>query len=252
MSVLERDSWLDKSIDFIISDIIEYDMRRAGLSISKELHLLSMDSIAKLESMEKSKSDKQLGIIQRENPEFKSALKEGFKQFRLKFGEINELQDSDILSVKKDAIYTKKYCQFTSIGEHILFREKNHYEAYMHLNNLELYWNSDGTLDVKGIAESNVEYHKDYMISFLWKFIAYLSCYDIDSARKYLVKFIDDYKFKRLSIGYYREFNSQSVYSYIMYDSPTTADYLDEKYLPLIIPHYNYLNVLVPLLKFVM
>ena len=35
MSILERSSWTTP-VDFIISDIIEYDMKRAGLSIIRE------------------------------------------------------------------------------------------------------------------------------------------------------------------------------------------------------------------------
>ena len=39
-AVLERTSWTDKSIDLLVHDIIEYDMRDGGLSIIKEEKLL--------------------------------------------------------------------------------------------------------------------------------------------------------------------------------------------------------------------
>ena len=52
MSILQRDNWTT-NVDFIISDIYEYDMRRAGLSIIKEKGLLPEEDIKKLESMEK-------------------------------------------------------------------------------------------------------------------------------------------------------------------------------------------------------
>ena len=256
-NILERDNWLDTSVDFMISDIVEYDMRRAGLSISKDFKLLPESKIKEIESMEKGKADRILGLIQRSDKEYKEKLKEGFKLCRIKFGELNELTDDDILSVKKDAIFVKRYCEYTQVYENIEFREKHHYEAYMILKStgntrLEFYWGSDGILDVKGITEENVKLHAEFMMKMIWTFIKYLTQYDYDGARKYLIKFIDKYKFGSLPMGYYREFNAQSMYSYIMFDAPTTATYLDESYKHLVIRNYNYLNILVPLLQFVL
>lgn len=251
-TVLEKDKYLDRSIDFCISDIFEYDMKRAGLSICKTENLLPPDKISRLEKMEKHKADVWLGTEQRTNKTLKEGLKEGFRKYRMLFGEMNELSDTDILSVKKDAIFTTKYCEYTDIGDYITFREKNHYEAYLYINNCECYWGPDGKLDIKGITDSNVALHQDYMNSFIWTFMKYLCQYDIDGARRYIVKFIDDYKTKKVPIGYYREFNSASEYTYVMYDQPTNAAHLDEVYKPLVIGNYNFLNVLVPLLNYVL
>ena len=62
---------------------------------------------------------------------------------------------------------------------------------------------------------------------------------------------MNDYKFKRLPIEYYREFNQQSLYSYIMYDQPTTSTQLDEVYKQVVLGHYNYKNLFVPMLNLV-
>ena len=63
-SILEKDNWLDKDTTFMICDIIEYDMKRAGLSIIKQDSLLSQDLITKYERMPKKEADEAIGTNQ--------------------------------------------------------------------------------------------------------------------------------------------------------------------------------------------
>ena len=251
-SILEKDNWLDKDTTFMICDIIEYDMKRAGLSIIKQDSLLSQDLITKYERMPKKEADEAIGKLQIKNTELKTGLANGFKKYRLKFGEMNNISNEDIISVKKDAIFTKKYCEATQVDSHILFVEKNSYQARLYLNDLEFYWKFTGELDVKGISDKKLKLHEDYMLRVIWKVIEFLGSYDYTGGIKYTVKIMNDYKFKRLPIEYYREFNQTSDYSYIMYDQPVTSSQLDEPYKELVLGHYNYLNILVPLLNLFM
>lgn len=211
MSILERDNWTTREFDFIISDIIEYDMKRAGLSIIKEKKLLDDETIRQLEKMDKHLADERVGKMQIGNKELRDSLKAGFVEYRLKFGEANGLEDKDIISVKKDAIFVRRYCEVTEFDKYIKFAEKNHYEAFMKLQNMEFYYGPE-KLDVKGLHKDNEVLHKDYMIGMIHGFIRHLSMSDIVRARDYLVRFMDDYKRLRLPVGYYREFNSDSGY----------------------------------------
>lgn len=248
-SLLEKDNWLERNIVFMISDITEYDMRRAGLSISKEDKLLPEDVIKQLESMPKKEADIAIGKRQLKDAKFKASLMEGFRKYRLKFGEMNEISNDDIVSVKKDAIFTKKYCEITVLGENIEFREKNSYQARLYLNDLEFYWKHTGELDVKGIRDEKIQLHQDFLIHTIWKVMEFLGSYDYDNGLKYLVKFMNDYKFKRLPIEYYRELNQSSEYTYVIHEQPETSSYLDEVYKPFVMGHYNYRNILVPLMN---
>lgn len=249
MNILRRDNWTTQEFDFIISDIIEYDMKRAGLSIIKEKKLLDEETIRELEKMDKHLADEKVGKMQINNKFLRDSLKEGYVEYRLKFGEANGLQNSDIISVKKDAIFVRRYCEYTEFDSHIKFVEKNHYEAFLRLQNMELYYNPD-KLDVKGLHKDNQPLHKD-MISMLHTFIRHLSMSDITRTRDYLVKFMDDYKHLRLPVGYYREFNSDSGYLLNMGDGVIRVDNVSDEYKRDIRVEYNYLNVLVPLLSFV-
>ena len=53
MSILERTSWTDKSIDLLIHDITEYDMRDGGLSLIKAEKLLPQYMINQFAQMTK-------------------------------------------------------------------------------------------------------------------------------------------------------------------------------------------------------
>lgn len=240
MSRLEKDKWTT-SADIIISDIYEYDMKRGGLSIIKEKKLLPLDEINKIESMPKREGDIYVGNLERTNHFLRDEKKEGFKEYRLKLGEANNLTDDDIISVKKDAIFTRKYCSITQFGKFIEFREKNHYDAFVQIpkpSNLELYWDSsDGRIDVKGITDAKVAMHRDYLLKEISNVIRKVAQYDNIGAKKSLVKFMNDYKMRRLHPGYYRELNPMSD---LLYDEYAQFDIV-----------FNYLNILVPLLNII-
>lgn len=250
---LKHSNWTDKSSDFIISDIIEYDMRRAGLSIIKEDKLLPPEVIAKLDKLPKKECDIKIGKMERSDKTLKDKKNSGFTKYRLLFGEANDLTDEDILSVKKDAIYVKKFCYETHFGEHIEFAEKNIYQAFLLLGRYEIYWN-ENSIDVKGITDEHLKLHKDYIMKVIWKFIGYLTRYDYDGARKYIVQVMDDYKHRRLSAGYYREFNEYS--KFICYlgneEQPSSLNDVGDSMIQNLVIGYNYLEVFVPLLGLVM
>ena len=99
----KRSLYLNKNIDYLFGvDICEYDIESAGLNIIKYYGLLPQDRITYLEGMSKEARNKQIGIYQRDDSVFKEALSEGFVNIRKEFFELNEIEDDDILSVKKE------------------------------------------------------------------------------------------------------------------------------------------------------
>ena len=114
----KRSLYLNKNIDYLFGvDICEYDIESAGLNIIKYYGLLPQDRITYLEGMSKEARNKQIGIYQRDDSVFKEALSEGFVNIRKEFFELNEIEDDDILSIKKDAIFTlDRRMRHTKIG----------------------------------------------------------------------------------------------------------------------------------------
>lgn len=250
--ILERELYTDKSITFLVSDIVEYDIREAGFSIIKERNLLPQEQIDEIARIQ-NKKDRHIkvGLVQRGNKKLREDLTKGFKDFRVWFGEANQLTDDDILSVKKDAIFVKKFCYNTEYGDHIRFIEKNVYTAFMQFGSFEFYLKEDG-LDVKGILNDNLELHVRGMLPIIRRVMVLLSQYDEEEALKYVVKTMNDYKFYRLPVECYREFNSVNGYRVWQNDDEQVVKSVGESYKNNLIIDYNYINILVPLLNIVM
>ena len=247
MSILTKSLWTDPA-DFIISDIYEYDMKRGGLSVIKEYSLLPQDEIEKLEKEEKKTATINIGKLHHKHKGLASKMNEGFMKARLLFGELNELQDSDIISIKKDAIFTRKYCDIQQITDNILFREKNAYDAFVRIGKIEFYWSPE-KMDVKGINDLKLAQHKD-LLDFISKIIQCMVRYDNKRALRLIVQCMNDYKKRRLPIGFYRELNADSKFIFILNeDTILQLDNIGEEHIKELKIEYNYLNILVPLMN---
>lgn len=215
----ETETYINPNIFYLFNkEIIEYDIKSAGMNISRAFNLIDKNKYDKLKSMEKSKRVKELGLMQRNDPLFTNNLKQAFAETRKLFIESNNLDESNIVSIKKDAIFVTKRCDYTKFMDYIEFKEKNIYSSYIHLNRkVELYYNID-KLDVKGIGDEKLELHKDYMLSFIIKFIRKMENGDNIEVIDFTKRFIDKYKRKELDVGYYRRFDSLSDFDVNMPD----------------------------------
>lgn len=209
----KKSTWLNPNIEYLFNaDIIEYDMKDGGFSLIKQFNLLPQEKIKELERIDKGiMRHIEVGKLQRENKEFSKALNDKFAEVRRIFIASNELTDNDIISVKKDAIFTTKPCKRVNFGK-VHFADKNHYTSYIRLpniNNIEIYYGDNG-IDVKGMGDIAVNTHRLYLIEFLKKTIDMIENKD-PRVKRYICKFISDYKFNNLgSETYYLEFNNKS------------------------------------------
>lgn len=255
-----KDMYLNKNISYITNKVIvEYDLKSANTSLCREYRLLDDDIIDKIENNPKKKRVVIIGKIQRNNVAFKNAFKESFIDIRKRFFEANNIKDEDILSIKKDAIFCLKECIVTDFGK-CHFIKKNFYTSYMYLNNLEIYYNSRGKvigspiIDVKGIDDEVLEYHNDYMIKFLKILFNHMETSSKSTTLEFYKRFVDRYKHLKLEVGYYREFNNMSIIRLI--DSDET--YIDDVFIPYqhkqehISIDYNFINIIIPIAKFLL
>lgn len=207
-----KNQYTSRSRSYIISaDIVEYDIKSAGLSISKYYNLLDNDILDELYALPKHERHVHIGKLCRDNKEYNEALKQGFINIRKEFFEANNIEDSDVLSIKKDAIFLLRRVNVTKFGDCVEFTNKNEYTSYYYINRKEFYNNSE-RLDVKGISDKQLELHRDYMLDFLHNIFNMLETCTNDVVIKELVGFSDAYKNKELEVGYYRELNSDSSY----------------------------------------
>ena len=195
--IWKSDSFINSNIPFIFNDeIIEYDMKEAGFSLTKEYKLLDEDLIKKLSKYKKERRTIELGLIQRNNEEYRNSLKQAFAEARSKFFIANNIDITDLISIKKDAIFTKKLCRHNEFGRYIIFRPKNYYTSYIQLGNrLECYYNPN-KLDIKGIGEDNTKLHEEYMIKFIKSFIRKMETEKPEVVIDFTKRFITQYKRK--------------------------------------------------------
>ena len=245
----KRDTFINENIPFTFNtDIIEYDMKEAGFSLSKDFKLLDKHTIQRLEKISKERRTIALGKIQNTNKEYKESLKIAFQEARRMFFEANRIEQTDIISIKKDAIFTTKRCDEQKFGNCINFRPKHFYTSYINLGkNLEFYYNPD-ELSVKGIGDEKLGYHEEYMLKFIKLFIKKMETEDPETVIGFTKRFINKYKRRELEVGYYRTLDHRSMYMMNDGSGELYENYFEEDKWDLDIS-YNYFSILLKLVQ---
>lgn len=249
MAITDKHNFVNKDFDYIPSgNIKEYDIKSAGFNILIAKKLLSSEQIKYLEELPKDRRNIEIGLLQRKDKALTKAINEGLKEYRRKFFEANNLESDSVISIKRDAIFVVnakiKHTQF----DNIIFRRKNKYSSYYRINNIELYYSKrENLLDVKGIDDNELYNHKS-ILGFLKKIIKLNEVSKL-SARNYLYDFANRYRKRQLDTDFYREFksngsfrlNEESIFSHFEVDNIDDVENINIT--------YNYVNVIIPLIK---
>lgn len=248
-NLFAKDSFVNTNIPYLFNaNIIEYDMKEAGFSLTKELKLLSDKTIESLTHMSKEKRKIELGKIERANPKYKEEKKNAFIYGRELFFKKNNLEDNDVISIKKDAIFVKRTCDYTQFGEYIDFRPKHQYTSYIQFEKRKEFYYSPSEYAFKGISDKLLKMHEEYMINFMCNYCRMMETSDKKRVLSFLRRFIDKYKAKELNIGYYRRFDIKSNYDIIGQEDVIYMDY-DEENIDDINILFNYQNIILKLVK---
>lgn len=209
----EKDLFLtDDSI--IINRIIrEYDMSKANINILLYKGLITQDQFDKYYNMPKLNREISIGNLQRDNPKINQGLKEGFVEARKMLFESNNLNESNVVAVKKDAVFTlDKYLENNKF-QNLVFLNKNTYSSFLKVNKLELYYSKfTDSIDIKGMGELSVIKHKSFMVDFLCYLFNILETTSLNNVIVILKEFLQSYRNGELELGYYREFNNRSEF----------------------------------------
>ena len=202
-----KDNYLNKKISLINnSTIIEYDLKEAGLNILYSMNIIKDSLYKKIKSMEKKERNIFIGNLLRKNPKWTESLMEGFKEVRKTFFELNKIQDNDILSIKKDAIFIiDKYIEYTQINDYLEFRPKGQYTTFLNIGNKEHFLNLEKKLEVKGYSKELIEFQKDYFFKFIERIMNLILANDKDSLYTELAYFKDDFINFKLSKEFYKD-----------------------------------------------
>lgn len=208
------------------SHIIEYDIQSAGLSILKKSGALDENQVNTLGHMSKESQNISIGIMTRDSDQFRDILKQGFADARKGFIEANNLQEQDIVCVKKDAIFTTVKCN-TLVIDGIKFRDKTRWRSYLKLGRVEFFYQDKLKYQVQGLGDAAIDYHRDGWITTLITVVDKVSNAD-RSVKNYIMGVIDKYKRGELPERFYHVFKAD----------PTEINEL-----------YNYKEVIIPLMQ---
>ena len=246
--VWERHYYTNREIGMITnSEIIEYDIKSAGLSLAKEYGYIDEDIIQKLEAMDKATRNIRMGLMKKKYEQLSKNENQALVEARKLFIKSNNLDVENIISIKKDAVFVSQRCNFRKFGN-IEFVPKNKYTSYIELNKLEFYY-SPNCLDVKGIDDVVLQKHNNYMIKFFKEYLFLLESGNESKLKEYITNFVYRYKSRLLDIGYYREFNATSSYRLndVIENKYYVIDTMDSASFSNVDISYNYFKYLVPL-----
>lgn len=222
--------------NYLISNFIrEYDISKANINILLSKRLISREQYDYFYNLDKYQRNVQIGFLQKGNTIIKNGLSQGFREYRQKFFESNNIQDDDVLLIKKDAIFIINKVATNLEFDYVQFSERNLYTSYYRIKNVEYFYfidmiNSIENFIIKGLGTNeSILLHNNFMIDFLkYLFESAQSLY-IAEVVNILTMFINKYINYELDIGYYRELgrNQYKIKStqYLSY----YADHLPER-----------------------
>ena len=250
-----RTTYTNDNFDYIVSeDIKEYDIKSAGLNMLIAANVIDSKTVKYLKSLPKKQRTIVEGKMQKKNKQLTKVINDGLIKYRSLFLKSNNIDDKNIISVKKDAFILVNASIKHNTFDNVVFRKKSRYSSYYRISKLEFYYSKRyDILDVKGINTETAEFkkHNKYMIKFL-KSIFALNEVSHKQACIELKKFAYEYINLKLPKGYYREFNSDSLYRLNLEgiaNSDLAADNVDSKEILNII--YNYNTIILPLIKLI-
>lgn len=244
-----KHNYLNEEIVFLRNvPVREYDLSEGGFSLIKYFNLLSKSEIEKLDLLTKNERLIQIGKMQIKNTSLSKNLMLAFVEARKMFFEANDLDDDDILSIKKDAIFViNKSCKETDF-DILSFKLKNFYSSFLIISNIEFYYNSiKDKLDIKKLGE--ITHPLFDVIKTAIKLAE--NNKNEKTLFTYLQNFIKQYLNKSLQIEFYKElrFDGMFKYKYELANQSICLDSIDLSLINDIDISYNYLKFIIPLVQ---
>lgn len=244
--------WKNPDFDKMInSRIIEWDIKSGNTSIMRAFNLCPIERIQELEEMKKQDRVIAVGNMMKDS-EFSKKLEAGFNQVVNEFMELNGLnKDDDVLRIMRDAVYViNKPIKYDTIREYCHFIPKNEYIGYFFLSPYEFFI-SQHSIDVKGIDDEKLKSHENGTLRVIRD--VYDACveYNMDQVKinAFMKGVVDAYIHRDLEFDAYREFNNESNFRINMYGHEVLSDAITERDLSDVDISFNYLKIIIPLIK---
>lgn len=212
--------------DCVISEYIrEYDISKANVNILMENKMITEDQYKYFMNCSRMERQVKIGLMISKNSNIGEIIKDGIIQAKRSFFLENNIDDSDVLEIRNDAVFLLNKTPRVSKFGLIEFKNKNTYTSFYRTKDLEFFYyqdqiNNREILNIKGIGDDSYisrvyPLHKDYFLEFLLTVFDTAQNCSITDVINIITLFYNKYINRELGIPYYREFNSQSMYRLI-------------------------------------
>ncbi len=213
--IITKQNYLTPS-RYVSGRIVEYDIRSANISVLRNSDIISQEDYEYLASLPKILREKEIGLREKEDPTIYTDIQKGIKEAKKNLVNFNKIESDQIIRIANDAVYINSNIdlEYRNFGDFIEFRPKSEYDVFCNLNGVIIFCKfDDGNIhiDIKGIGD-NIRLHHDYMVYTVMSAIALLERSGIEDAIDYVTEICELYVNRSLPVGYYREFNSRSMY----------------------------------------
>lgn len=208
---------------YYTGNLVEYDMKKANISILYTNGAISENIYNQLYQMPKMDREVYIGKMLRGRKDLIEILHNGIKEYVGKLIKDNHILQSEVIRMDNDAIVidrvnTLKYTKYDLVE----FRPKITASTMVVIRNIIIFYNYDTisrnmNVEVIGLGK-NTELHQRYMISFIANAIYRFQLVGIDDALQYIIDTYQSYLNLELPIGFYRSFDTFSVYNVLGYN----------------------------------
>lgn len=237
-NVLEQTNFVSP-LRYISGRIVEYDIKAANVSILFAKGKISQDKYNYLMNLPKQIREVEVGLMIKADSSYYNTISEGIKEYKVKLGEANNINEYQIVRIANDAVYinTPLDLKYTLFDDIVLFKQKSISDVMITINKINVFItfvDNSVSIDVKGLGD-NYKLHTNGILNIISTIVYMVERSSIEDAIRFLSEFIDDYINHRVAIDYYREFNSDSMYTIVMNDycyrlydvSPDYVQYMD-------------------------
>lgn len=208
-------------IKYIFSNYIrEYDIRQANINMLLSAGVIDKEIYDRLSVSTREKRQIEIGLMIKKNPELYSVIAEGIINAKKLLFEANNIQPYEVLSIKNDAVFIiGRPLKYTAFGN-IQFVNKHTYTSFVELTSkptTELFYSynkvtGEEDFTVKGISK-NLYLHDEYLNDFFMYIFNQIESVDMATVITDFNIFYKQYIGLELDPGFYREYNSDSMFS---------------------------------------
>lgn len=218
--------------------IVEYDIEKANISVLLDSGIITEEQYNMYYAMDKMEREIAIGKLQLKNRKVSDMLKLGITKARKHLCERLNLDYTNVLSIKNDAIFVLSSgfdlgLDYIQVSPHVRFRRKGVFRSYYKLARKEFFYDYNPisrqhVIDIKGLGDYAIGLQNNFMIAKFCDLFYIALSKGSRAALVELTKFYNSYMSKELPINYYRRLDSNCRYDLINVSEYANyqADYL--------------------------